>query len=294
MDVTQLEMFVAVADTGSISAAARRIHRVPSNLTTRIQQLETSLGVQLFIRERQRLRLSPAGHDFLGYSRRILALITEAKLAVTGEEPSGTLRLGSLESTAAVRIPALLAAFNQRYPRVQLDLTTGPSGTMVERVLEGTLAAAFVDGPLSHPSLDGVPVFDEEMMVITPASLPPVHRAQQVNGLSLYAFRDNCTYRHHFEAWFAADQAVPGRIYEMESYPSILACVAAGAGVAQMPRSMLESMPGSSQVNAWPLAEPWRWLTTWLVWRHDAQTRPLQAFTRMLPSPLTRKDISSG
>lgn len=285
MNVTQLEMFVAVADTGSISAAARRIHRVPSNLTTRLQQLEASLGVSLFIREHQRLRLSPAGYDFLAYSRQILALIAEAKMAVSGDEPSGTLRLGSLESTAAVRIPAILAEFNQRYPRVQLDLTTGPSGEMIDRVLEGSLSAAFVDGPLSHPALGGMPVFDEEMMIITPASLPPVQRAQQVNGLSLYAFRDNCTYRHHFEAWFAADHAAPGRIYEMESYPSILACVAAGAGIAQMPRSMLESMPGCSQVNAWALEENWRWLTTWLVWRQDAQTRQLQALTHLLPTP---------
>lgn len=285
MNVTQLEMFVAVAETGSISAAARRIHRVPSNLTTRIQQLEASLGAQLFIREHQRLRLSPAGHDFLDYSRRILALIAEAKMAITGDEPSGTLRLGALESTAAVRIPSILAEFNQRYPRVQLDLTTGPSGEMIERVLEGSLSAAFVDGPLSHPALGGIPVFDEEMMIITPCSLPPIQRAQQVDGLPLYAFRDNCTYRHHFEAWFAADHSSPGRIYEMESYPSILACVAAGAGVAQMPRSMLESMPGASQVNAWLLSEPWRWLTTWLIWRHDAQTRQLKAFTRMMPNP---------
>lgn len=285
MDVTQLEMFVAIVDTGSISAAARRIHRVPSNLTTRIQQLEASLGVQLFIREHQRLRLSPAGHDFLSYSRRILALIAEAKQAITGEEPSGTLRLGALESTAAVRIPAILAEFNQRYPRVQLDLTTGPSGEMIKRVLDGSLSAAFVDGPLSHPALGGIPVFDEEMMIVTPSSLAPVKRAQQVDGLPLYAFRNNCTYRHHFEAWFAADEAAPGRIYEMESYPSILACVAAGAGVAQMPRSMLEIMPGSSQVNAWPLSDAWRWITTWLVWRHDAQTRQLHAFTQVMPPP---------
>lgn len=283
MNTTQLEMFVAVAETGSISAAARRIHRVPSNLTTRIQQLEASLGTSLFIRERQRLRLSPAGHDFLSYSRRILTLVDEAKMAVAGEEPSGSLRLGALESTATVRIPTLLAEFNQRYPRVQLDLSTGPSGEMVDNVLSGTLSAAFVDGPLSHPALGGIPVFNEEMMLITPQTLPRISSAQQVNGLPLYTYRDNCTYRHHIEAWFAAGHAAPGRLYEMESYPTILACVAAGAGVAQMPRSLLESMPGCIQVNAWPLTGSWRWLTTWLIWRHDAQTRQLQAFTQMMP-----------
>jgi DNA-binding transcriptional LysR family regulator len=70
VDLVQLEIFKAVAEQGSISAAAQHIHRVPSNLTTRIKQLE-DLGVELFIREKSRLRLSPAGWNFLEYTRRI-------------------------------------------------------------------------------------------------------------------------------------------------------------------------------------------------------------------------------
>lgn len=70
MDLTQLEMFNAVASTGSITRAAQKVHRVPSNLTTRIRQLEADLGVELFIRENQRLRLSPAGHSFCAIASR--------------------------------------------------------------------------------------------------------------------------------------------------------------------------------------------------------------------------------
>ncbi|SJK66139.1 LysR family transcriptional regulator [Shigella sonnei] len=84
MDLTQLEMFNAVAEAGSITQAAAKVHRVPSNLTTRLRQLETELGVDLFIRENQRLRLSPAGHNFLRYSQQILALVDEARSVVAG------------------------------------------------------------------------------------------------------------------------------------------------------------------------------------------------------------------
>lgn len=105
MDLTQLEMFNAVAETGSITRAAAKVHRVPSNLTTRIRQLEADLGVELFIRENQRLRLSPAGHNFLRYSQQILALVDEARMVVAGDEPQGLFSLGALESTVAVRIP---------------------------------------------------------------------------------------------------------------------------------------------------------------------------------------------
>ncbi len=85
MDLVQLEIFKAVAEHGSISVAAQHIHRVPSNLTTRIKQLELDLGVDLFIREKSRLRLSPAGWSFLDYARRILDLVQEARATVAGK-----------------------------------------------------------------------------------------------------------------------------------------------------------------------------------------------------------------
>ncbi|WP_313083060.1 putrescine utilization regulator PtrR [Atlantibacter sp.] len=283
MDLTQLEMFNAVAETGSITAAARKVHRVPSNLTTRLRQLEDDLGVELFIRENQRLRLAPAGYSFLEYSKKILDLVSEARSVVSGDEPQGVFSLGSLESTAAVRIPGVLATYNQRYPRIQFDLATGPSGTMIDGVLEGTLSAAFVDGPVLHPSLDGLPVYREEMMLVAAVGHHKVSRAREINGASIYAFRANCSYRRHFESWFNADHAMPGKIHEMESYHGMLACVVAGAGLALMPRSMLESMPGHHQVEAWPLAEKWRWLNTWLIWRRGTRSRQLDAFIDLLP-----------
>jgi DNA-binding transcriptional LysR family regulator len=282
MDLTQLELFKAVAEEGSISAAAQRLHRVPSNLTTRIKQLEQELGVDLFIREKLRLRLSATGWTFLDYARRILDLVEEAKQAASGSEPQGGFTLGSLESTAAVRIPSLLAAFHQRYPKVELDFSTGPSGDMVEGVLSGHLSAAFTDGPLRHPNLEGIEVFEEEMVVMTAAGHPPVTRPQDVNGKTIYAFRANCSYRRHFEEWFMSDQASPGKIFEIESYHAMLACVTAGAGVAMIPRSMLESMPGSTNVSVYAIEEKFRHLTTWLVWRNGVRSPNLNAFIELV------------
>jgi DNA-binding transcriptional LysR family regulator len=81
---------------------------------------------------------------------------------------------------------------------------------------------------------------------------------------------------------------MPGTIHEMESYHGMLACVIAGAGIALIPRSMLESMPGHHQVHAWPLSENWRWLNTWLVWRRGAMTRQLEAFIEVLNPQLSK------
>jgi DNA-binding transcriptional LysR family regulator len=94
------------------------------------------------------------------------------------------------------------------------------------------------------------------MMLVTPAGHAEVARATQVSGSDVYAFRANCSYRRHLESWFHADRATPGRIHEMESYHGMLACVIAGAGIALMPRSMLESMPDIIRLK------PGRWRKT--------------------------------
>ncbi|MGH8865987.1 MAG: LysR family transcriptional regulator, partial [Burkholderiales bacterium] len=217
MDLTQLEIFRAVAQTSSITQAAERLHRVPSNLTTRIKQLEAELGTDLFIREKLRLRLSATGVAFLDYAQRILELVDEAQQVAKGQEPHGRFALGSMESTAAIRIPSLLAHYHQRYPKVQLELSTGPSGEMFDGVLSGRFSAAFADGPLSHPLLDGCPAFEEELILMTARQHPKVLDARDVAGETLFAFRDTCSYRRRFENWFAASQVLPGKIVEMES-----------------------------------------------------------------------------
>ena len=107
MELADLQVFRTVVEEGGIAAAARKLHRVPSSVTTRVQQLEATLGVRLFVRERQRLHLSAAGERLLEYADRMLRLADEARSAVAGL-PGGVLRLGALESTTASRLPAVL------------------------------------------------------------------------------------------------------------------------------------------------------------------------------------------
>src|SRR3569833_172947 len=97
MDFTDLAVFKAVADEGGVTPAARRLHRVQSSVTMRIQHLEHSLGTALFIRERRRMVLSPAGELFRGYVDQLLELGERARAATAGASPQGVLRLGALE-----------------------------------------------------------------------------------------------------------------------------------------------------------------------------------------------------
>src|SRR5438132_10084063 len=103
MDFAALQVFKAVVDEGGITPAARKLHRVQSNVTTRIQQLEASLGTKLFVRHKRRLHLSPASTLFLGYVEQMLAISEEARNAVADGMPRGVLRIGALESNVASR-----------------------------------------------------------------------------------------------------------------------------------------------------------------------------------------------
>ncbi|MCX8955971.1 putrescine utilization regulator PtrR [Erwinia psidii] len=284
MDLTQLEVFRAVAEQGSVTAAAERLHRVPSNISTRLRQLEEELGTELFTREKLRLHITDAGRTLLDYACRILALTEEARQRVSGQQPAGIFTLGAIESTAAVHLPPLIARYHQAWPEVELDLSTGPSGDMIEGLLAGSFSAVFIDGPPRHPLLEGVAVFPEEMVIISSLNHPPVTSAKNIAGATVYAFRANCSYRRLFENWFADSASAPGKIFEMESYHGIVACVSAGAGLAMIPLSMLENMPGRDSVQAWPIAEQRGKIAIWLVWQRGAASANLRAMVNLLES----------
>jgi DNA-binding transcriptional LysR family regulator len=267
VEFSQLRIFQAVAEEGSITRAAERLHRVPSNLSTRLKQLEEQLGVELFVRERQRLQLSPAGKVLLDYTGKLFALRDQASAAVMGGQPAGDFVLGTLYSTAAIHLPALLARYHKQYPAVNLQVQSGPSGELLEGLVSGRLDAALVDGPPQLAGIDGVPLCDERLVLISEADHPPIHSAKDVEGRAVFTFRHGCAYRARLEAWFVHYQAAMGRAMEIESYQGMLACVIAGSGVALMSESMLASLPGRESIAVLPLVEPFASATTWLMWR---------------------------
>src|SRR5262249_23443707 len=166
MDLTDLRIFRSVVREGGVTRAAARLHRVQSNVTTRIRQLEEDLGVALFIRARKRLHLAPAGQVLLDYADRLLALADEARAAVRDQRPRGVFRLGAMESTAAVRLPGPLAEYHRRHPDVTLELRTGNPQTLAAAVLAGELDAALVAEPIARAPFAKGAAFWEELGLV--------------------------------------------------------------------------------------------------------------------------------
>src|SRR5712671_2067273 len=184
MDLVDLQVFKCVVDEGGIIKAARELHRVASSVTTRVKQLETSLGVTLFHRDRQRLHLSPTGELLLAYAERLIQLSDEARAVVSGGMPQGALKLGALESTAASRLPRVLADFHRRYPEVRLELTTATNDALANMVEDRRLDAAFTAEAPAVRALEHVPVFPERLIVISNPDHPPIRRARDIEGAS--------------------------------------------------------------------------------------------------------------
>lgn len=277
MDFAALQVFKAVVDEGGISPAAKKLHRVQSNVTKRIQQLEESLGVELFVRDKRRLHLSPAGELYLKYAEQMLELSEQARAAVTSNAPRGVFRLGTLQSTAASRLPPLLSRFHEKHPAVRVELTTGTEDELVEAVLTRRVEAAFVaDCRSVADQLERMPAFVEELVVIAPRSHPRIRSARDVRSDTIIGFPSGCAYRRHLQAWLAAGGVVPDKSLDLSSYHAIVACVASGSGIALAPRSVLKTIRTAEAVAIYPLSGKKR-LTTFLVWRRGESSLALKA-----------------
>lgn len=286
MEISQLEIFLAVAETGSITKAATKLLRAPSNVSTRVQQLERELGVKLLVRDKRQSSLSADGQAFREHAQRIIDLVNEAKAFTAQDEPRGKFRLGALESTAAVRIPPILASFHLHYPAVDVELEAASSGLLFDHLLNGQLMAAFSDGKPAVPALTGMKAFTEDLVILTPQTVTDINDDFKASHPTAFMFGTICSYRQRFEDWLEFQGIVPGRIVEISSYYSMLACVAAGGGICMMPKALLETLPGASRVNAHEIPVEFGAAETWLMWRRDCRSSNLKALITELKKHL--------
>lgn len=277
MDFSDLRVFKAVVEEGGISGAARRLHRVQSNITTRVQQLEASLGTRLFIREKGRLHLSPAGKLFLAYVERILGISEEARQAIAEDTPRGVFRIGTLESTAASRLPPLLSRYHAKYPAVHVELMTGTADAVRDALLAREVDAIFVADCIPETAVESLPAFEEELVLIAPLSCKEIRQPRDVRNETIIAFPKGCAYRRRLQAWLATGGVTADKTLELSSYHAIVACVAAGAGIALAPRSVLAVVRCADNVATYELPERSRKAVTSLAWRKGEISWALKA-----------------
>ena len=267
IDLESLAIFKTVVDEGGVLRAADKLHRVPSNVTTRIRQLEEYLGVRLFRKEGRSLALSAEGNTLLNYAVRLLRLADEAVNELRTGKPQGSFRLGSLESTAGSRLAPILSRYHAAHPEVVVELITGTTGALINRVMNFELEAAFVSEPFTAPELEALPVFREELVLITAKNVARIRSARDLGRSTMIAFAHGCSYRKRLEDWLGSDNVMPERVLEFASYQGMIACVAAGTGFAIVPMSVLVALQATEKVNRHALPKTVSRNQTHLVWR---------------------------
>lgn len=282
MDLAGLHIFRTVVREGGITRAAKKLHRVQSNVTTRVRQLEDELGVQLFIRQGKRLDVSPAGAVLLDYADRLLELAEEARDAVQDRTPRGILRLGAMESVAAIRLPVPLNSFHQAYPDVRIELKTSNPVELSAEVLTGNLDAAIVTEPVAEAAFDKVAAYEEELVLVAAAHQPAITHAGEGTPRTLIAFEKGCPFRQRLEDWYASYGEMPERVVEMGSYFTMLGCVVAGMGVSLLPRSVLETFPARKEVSEHELPKSLDKVSTVLIWRKGTLSPNISALVEVL------------
>jgi LysR family transcriptional regulator, cell division regulator len=268
MNAADLAVFAAVAKKGGITKAAALLNTVQSNVTQRIRLLEAELGLPLFHRHTRGVTLTSAGTKLLPYAERIGTLIGEAKLAAAdGPVPRGRIVIGSLETTAALRLPPILAAYAAAFPEVDIEIDTATSGALIEALLAHRIEAAFVAGPIHHPELVAVPIVEEELVLVT---APWIGDLAKLNARTkIIVFRAGCTYRIHLERLLAARGIVDIRRLEFGTLDGMIGCVGAGIGVTLLPRAVVAAAAAAGKVALHALPAREAKVETMLVRRRD-------------------------
>lgn len=278
MEISDLKVFKAVVEEGGVTNAAKKLHRVPSNVTARIQKLERELGKALFIRDRKRLMISSSGQLLMEYADKILQLADHVVDVFNNDTPQGTLKLGAMEAVAATRLAEPLVRYHQQHPAVSVDLSTGPSGILTEKVIRGELDMALVADPVKDERLIRRPVFDETLVAITSLNIRNIKTARDFGvNPTILVFSERCAYRKRLLNWFGEANVVP-RAMEIRSYHALMVCAVAGMGVGIVPESIIAAHPTISGLKVHRLPDEVADSITYAIWRNDGLLASIGAF----------------
>jgi DNA-binding transcriptional LysR family regulator len=250
VDVGDLKIFQTVARCGGMKRAATELNTVQSNVTARIKALEADVGCALFDRHSRGVSLTPAGRRLLPYADQAVRLLSDAKRAARDDgTPRGTLAIGSLETTAALRLTPLLSRYAAENPDVDLTLHTGTTRELIPAVVEQQLDGAFVCGPATHPALEEQIMFREELVVLAAANVSSLNAVFKTGIVRTVMLPAGCSYRQKLETLLVHRGIVVERQLEFGTLEAIVGCVGAGLGITLLPRALIGPVFAAGRVS---------------------------------------------
>ncbi|MFO0722695.1 MAG: LysR family transcriptional regulator [Myxococcota bacterium] len=259
----QLAIFLEVCQRGGFSKAAAALGQTQSSVSQRISALEAEVGERLLVRDRRQTRPTEAGRVLLLHAARVKAELDRARQALLALDGalSGSLALGATDTLATYVLPPVLAAFQRRYPGVELRLDNRPSPAIAARVAERSLDLGLVTLPLPEVlELRQQALLEQREVAIFAPGDPLTHR-QRVDreallGRPLVLLDRTTGSRAHLEAWWKGAKRRPEVAMEMSSLEVLKRLVELGFGVSVVPALAVERELAEGRLMARPLTGP--------------------------------------
>lgn len=274
MDISDLQTFRAVVDHGGVTAAAVQLHRVQSSVSARLAGLERELGCALFERSGRILELTPEGRHLYERSAGIVRELAGLRHELALTSRGAVLRIGAMESTAAVRLAQPLSRLRREHPQMQLTLRTGTTGALLAMLERCDIDAAFVAGASDRAEFIWQEAFREELVMIAP-------RGTGAAVDTLITFSAGCAYREVARAWAREHGRALRQEVEIGSYHALVASVSAGMGVGLVPRSVMK-LADTTAVAVKRLGPPYSRQVTWLVTRTGSRSSAIDALRQVI------------
>ena len=241
MDLRQLEIIRAIADSGSFTAAGEKLHVSQSAISRQVLLLEEELGEPVFHRIGRRIRITPAGESLLQLSHRVFQDLQETVGGITDkrESLSGTMRLVGGMTVCLYVFPPLLAEVRRLHPHLDLKVTVGSAERSIAMLRSGAGDLGLLTLPAEATDLMSVPVLEEELLLITYPSHPLAKKKSIVpadlDKQHFVLFETGSATRRLVESFFTRQGIDAEVIMETENVEIIKAMVRHGLGISIIP-----------------------------------------------------------
>ena len=255
MDLRQLEILQAIADTGSFTACGRKLHVSQSAVSRQILLLEEELGEPLFLRVGRSVKMTPAAESLVQLGQRMFVDLKDTVGAITDRtrELRGTLRLSGGMTVCLYVFPPLLKHLRRVHPLLDVRLVVATAGQSVQEIRGGRVDAGLLTLPIDESDLVTVPVLREELLLITTPSHPLARRRKvlprDLAGQPFVLFEIGSATRKVIDRFFLSEQIEPTIVMDTENVEIIKAMVKTGMGIAIVPYQAVAREVRSGQLS---------------------------------------------
>ncbi len=276
LSMKHLRYFEALARLGHFGRAAESCAISQPALSVQIRELEELIGAPLVERGGRQIRLTSLGEEFAERVRGILRSVDDlAELArATQTSLAGRLRIGVIPTIAPYLLPDVIKTLTQRYPGLDPRPREAVTQRLIEDLHEVRLDAAIVALPVSEPTLEEVPLFNEEFVLVRPIedAEKPVPSSEMLQEMRLLLLEEGHCFREQALSFCNIAAAPPRELMEGSSLTTLVQMVGAGIGVTLLPQMAVRTETRSADVSVFRLREPRPFRTIGMVWR---KTNPL-------------------